>query len=210
MTGYKIDRAGLDDIAAIGALFTESFMDSVLFHCGCVPKPRAAEDIFTLVYKAEPEASFVARTSGGKVVGYCFAPTDISKLWVKAVTQGYLLKWCFHWLTGRYGVGFYPVKKVLFNKLAFFRSAVTPGKRAKARILSIAVDQACRGQGLGGALMDKAGAYFQGKKVKRVRLEVRPDNLFAIRLYERQGFIQDGTTQNPQGEWLIMFKEMGS
>lgn len=187
MQGYTIDTAILDDIGAIGALFTESFKDSVLFHCGCLPKPQAAEDIFTLVYETEPKAAFVVRRPDGRVAGYCFALTDITQLWVRAVTHGYILKWCFRWLTGRYGFGFYPVKMAMLNKLAFFRSAFAPGKRAKARILSIAVAD---------------------NKVQRVRLEVRPDNSSAIKLYERQGFVSAGVTFDPQGEWTIMFKEM--
>ncbi|HMM20801.1 MAG TPA: GNAT family N-acetyltransferase [Selenomonadales bacterium] len=207
-TEYRIVRAAPEDIPAIAALFTECFRDSILHHCGRIPKPQAMQDIFSLVYAAEPAGALVARTGAGEVVGYCFAPTALYRLWLLGLFGGHLFKWAWRWLTGRYGFGLQPVKIIFLNKLAFFRSAVTPAKAANARILSIAVGPAWRGRGIAGALMGEAIAYFGGRKVDRVRLEVRPDNAPAIRVYEKWGFLADGYTYDSQGPWLIMIKEM--
>ncbi|EAX47397.1 GCN5-related N-acetyltransferase [Thermosinus carboxydivorans Nor1] len=206
----RIEQATAADIPAIAAIFTECFKESVLHHCGGrLPKPQAMIDVFTLVYDTEPSAAFVAR-DGGAVVGYCFAPARLSRLWRRAVLSGALFRWGWRWVTGRYGFGLHPFKIIVLNKLAFLRSAVAPAKAADARILSIAVTKACRGRGVASALMDAALAYFRSCRVRRVRLEVRPDNAPAIRVYEKHGFVRGGVTYDSQGPWLIMFKEMGA
>jgi len=205
---FSVGQANIADIPAIAAIFTESFRESVLHHCGRLPEPQAMEDVFTLVYEAEKTAAFVARDLEGHVIGYCFAPSALSLLWRRAVLNGHLLKWAWRWLTGRYGIGFHPVKILFFNKLAFLRSAMTPTKAADARILSIAVAAAWRGHGIAGVLMDLADNYFRSRRVRRVRLEVRPDNEAAVRLYRHKGYVPGGSTQDSQGPWLILFKEM--
>ncbi len=207
MQEYIIDTAKREDIRQIAAIFTESFTDSILFHCGKLPQPLAMEDIFLAVFLAEPQAALVLKYRQ-TVVGYCFAPHCLPRLWLQAVFGGHLLKWAWRWLTGKYGIGVYPIKMLLLNKASFLQSAFTPAKTSNARILSIAVAKQYRGKGLASQLMAAAMNYFAGRKVRRVRLEVRPDNLSAIRVYEKFGFVAAGTTSDPQGDWLIMFKEM--
>ena len=208
MSSYLITRAQPADIAAIARLFTESFLSSVLHHCGGrLPKPQAMEDVFSLVYAAEPEAALIAKDETGRLIGYCFAPVRLGRLWRLAITGGHLLKWSWRWLTGQYGFGLHPVKVIVLNKLAFLRSAATPGKAANARILSVAVAADARGRGIASALMAEADTYFRQQQVRRVRLEVRPDNQSAIRVYEKLGYYAGGTTYDSQGPWLIMFKD---
>lgn len=206
-TKYRVRRAGRADIPAIAALFTECFAESVLHHCGRLPKPQAMQDVFSLVYEAEPEAALVADDREG-LCGYCFAPARLASLWLRAVTGGYLFRWLWRWLTGRYGIGLQPVRVIILNKLSFLRSAATPTKTAGARILSIAVAPRRRGRGVAAELMAEAMAYFRVQKAARVRLEVRPDNAAAIKVYERCGFTAAGYTYDSQGPWLIMLKEM--
>lgn len=208
-TEVIIEEATLSHIPVIAALFTESFKESVLHHCGGrLPKPQAMEDVFTLVYQAEPTAALLARNIQGQYIGYCFAPTQLSGLWFRALWGGHLLKWTWRWLTGQYGFGLHPIKVIVMNKLAFLHSSMKPAKAADARILSIAVSPEARGQGVASQLIGAAIDYFRAQEVARVRLEVRPDNSAAIRVYEKWGFIRDGYTMDSQGEWLIMFREM--
>ena len=205
----SIEQANDFDIPAIASIFTESFNESVRHHCGgLLPKPQAMQDVFTLVYEAEPKAAFVVRTADGQVRGYCFAPTKLPNLWLRALLGGHLAKWAWRWLTGQYGFGLHPVRVIIMNKLAFVRSAASPAKKANARILSIAIDSEVRGRGVGGQLFGAAMNYFHEKKVNRVRLEVRPENGAAIQLYKRWNFVVDGETVDSQGKWLIMIKEM--
>jgi len=206
--GYEVRPAESADIPAIAAIFTESFKESVLHHCGRLPKPQAMQDVFALVYQAEPDAALIAH-SGGELIGYCFAPTRLPRLWIQAVTGGHIFRWAWRWLTGRYGFGLHPLKVILINKLAFFRSAVKPTLSANARILSIAVSSGWRGQGVASSLLAAAVEYFRLRGAGRVRLEVRPDNAPAVKVYQNYGFTAGGFTYDSQGPWLIMFKEMG-
>lgn len=209
MDNCVITRAEPGDIAGIAALFTQSFTDSVLHHCGGrLPKPQAMQDVFGLVYSAEPAAAFIAANSAGQLIGYCFAPVRLSNLWLKAIAGGHLVKWAWRWLTGQYGFGLHPVKVIIANKLAFLRSAAEPGQTADARILSVAVAPEARGLGVATALLTEADRYFRLHNVRRVRLEVRPDNDAAVRVYEKLGYVAGNTTYDSQGPWLIMWKEM--
>lgn len=208
MNEYRITRAAMRDVPAIAALFTECFRESVLHHCGKLPKPQAMQDVFALVYEAEPAAALLAVSGEGEAIGYCLAPTRLTELWVRAITGGHVFRWAWRWLSGRYGFGLHPVRVIFLNKLAFLRSAATPTQAAQARILSVAVTDAWRGRGVASALMGEAMTYFLKCGVPRVRLEVRPDNVPAIRVYEKWGFTAAGYTYDSQGPWLIMLKEM--
>jgi ribosomal protein S18 acetylase RimI-like enzyme len=57
-----------------------------------------------------------------------------------------------------------------------------------ARLYSIAVDDRHRGAGLGHRLLADAEGVAVGGRKRALRLEVREDNLPAIRLYERRGY----------------------
>ena len=59
---------------------------------------------------------------------------------------------------------------------------------AIARLYSIAVDDRRRGAGLGRRLLADAEAVAALRRKRALRLEVREDNLPAIRLYERRGY----------------------
>ena len=208
MEKITISEARAKDIEGIARVFTECFIDSVLHHCGGkLPKPIAMQDVFSLVYQAEPAAALVAKDTAGKVVGYCFAPTGLQNLWVRAILGGHIMKWAWRWLSGQYGFGLHPVKVIVLNKIAFLRSSISPKLAANARILSIAVDENLRGRGIATSLMLAADQYFCKQQVARVRLEVRPDNKPAIRVYEKQGYYPNGYTHDSQGPWLIMFKD---
>ncbi|VBB06554.1 acyl-coa n-acyltransferase [Lucifera butyrica] len=206
---YVIEQAQKEDIPAIAALFTAAFRESVLYYCGSLPEPKAMEDVFTLVRESEPEAALVARTAAGGIIGYCFAPSELSGLWRRGICGGHLFFWAWRWLTGQYGFRFRPLLVILAGKISFFRSALTPAKAADARILSIAVAEDWRGRKVAQQLMHHALRYLECRKVSRVRLEVRPDNGPAVRVYEKMGFVAGGMTRDCQGPWLIMFKEMG-
>ncbi|CAN5183044.1 GNAT family N-acetyltransferase [soil metagenome] len=62
----------------------------------------------------------------------------------------------------------------------------------EAEILTLAVDPARRGQGLGGALTDAALELARAEGVASIFLEVAADNTAAIRIYERLAFTNSG------------------
>ena len=62
------------------------------------------------------------------------------------------------------------------------------GRSATARIYSIAVDARFRGMGIGDLLLGAAETAARQHPVAAIRLEVRPDNTAAIRLYGKHGY----------------------
>lgn len=61
-----------------------------------------------------------------------------------------------------------------------------------ARIYSIAVSAAARGQGLGARLLQRMERIARSHGLSEIRLEVRQDNDSAIGLYERSGYRRFG------------------
>ncbi len=59
--------------------------------------------------------------------------------------------------------------------------------------LGMTVREAWWGLGIGGALMDAMLAWAPGVGLTKINLSVRTDNAPAIRLYERKGFVLEGT-----------------
>ncbi|GFO63522.1 ribosomal-protein-alanine acetyltransferase [Geomonas paludis] len=66
----------------------------------------------------------------------------------------------------------------------------------EAEILDVAVDPACRGCGIGRALVDWAVAFCRGHTLRMLCLEVRVGNHEAISLYRRLGFAEVGRRKN--------------
>ena len=62
----------------------------------------------------------------------------------------------------------------------------------RARIYSIAVSDAARGQGLGVRLLRRLESTARAHGAKEMRLEVRQDNVAALGLYERAGYRRFG------------------
>lgn len=73
--------------------------------------------------------------------------------------------------------------QVLGAALLFFRR----GARV-ARLYSIAIARAARGQGLGANLLQTAEREARARGCAAMKLEVRTDNAPAIALYERRGY----------------------
>jgi ribosomal-protein-alanine N-acetyltransferase len=76
----------------------------------------------------------------------------------------------------------------------------------EAEILSIAVDQRCRGQGLSHNLLLTHLGHLAGRGVRTIFLEVEENNRPALSLYKRAGFTVVGRReryyQEPGGEQL--------
>ena len=62
----------------------------------------------------------------------------------------------------------------------------------EAELLTLAVEPAARGAGLGGALLREFIEEAQRRGATQAFLEVAADNATAIRLYQRQGFTNQG------------------
>lgn len=98
--------------------------------------------------------------------------------------------------------------------LVLFRTCTSQG-----RIYSIAVNPDFRGQRIGDALLQVAEAAARAAGCAGMRLEVRPDNTMAIRLYEKHGyrqfgvyrqFYEDGTNALRFGKHILPSAALGT
>ncbi len=198
----KYRQASAEDLPAIARLFVVSFADS-MHHVGVGAKAaKAIADAFGLALCAEPEGLIVAEVEG-EVVGYALATGDARRMRWKVFWQGRWLRMLWWLLTGRYGIGWRTLRVVSADKAAFLRGARLHGAH-QARPLSLAVDPACRGQGIGRQLFAASLDYLRTCGAQTIRLEVRPGNVPARSLYESFGFRVRGSYEDSQGKWLVM------
>jgi ribosomal-protein-alanine acetyltransferase len=79
------------------------------------------------------------------------------------------------------------------GRIAGYHLVLTRSGSSVARLYSIAVADDARGRGLGEVLLADAERTARRGGARALRLEVRPDNAPAIRLYGRRGFRPIGT-----------------
>lgn len=194
-----------DDLCAVGQIFITAFPESVRYYTRKTISPGVLADLFAICLDAEP-ACFSVAVVDGHIAGYIIAPAHFSRISRVAVTHSHLWRLAWRWLTGRYGIGIRPVYIAALNWLKLLRHSHDEFGAIDARILSIAVDPAFQGHGIGSGLMERGLAYLTEQGVAAVRLEVRPDNASALHVYEKSGFIGKGCTRDTQGAWLIMVK----
>jgi ribosomal-protein-alanine acetyltransferase len=80
-------------------------------------------------------------------------------------------------------MGAYASGKLIGSMVILFRAGTT-----SARIYSLAVTEAARGLGVGRKLMARAEREARKRGCSKIHLEVRADNVPAMRLYEKLGF----------------------
>jgi ribosomal protein S18 acetylase RimI-like enzyme len=202
-TPVTIRLARPEDALGMASVYLAAFPESVQHFFGRrPPNPQAVADLLTIPLLAEPGCGCVA-VAGEAVVGYCLAPAHISRL-PRALWRGRLARMLWRWLMGRYDLGLDAALRLARNHAIGSRR---DPHHVEAHILSLAVHPARQGEGLGRALLQRGLDYLQEQGAGRVRLEVRPDNTGALRLYESAGFATVGRTRDAQGDWLIMTRE---
>lgn len=196
-----------NDLPGMGRLYLRAFPDSVRHLRGRrALSIKGPADAFAIVLAAEPEAVFVAERAG-EVLGYCLAPARVDRLWAAAWRSRLAFRILSRALTGQYHLSPRALRLLATDWLLMQRSPGESGPRLPAHILSLAVDPAAQGQGLGRQLLRRALDRFRDLAVPAVRLEVRPENGAAVRLYESEGFVPVGELQDSQGPWLVMVKQ---
>jgi ribosomal protein S18 acetylase RimI-like enzyme len=214
-TSWVIRPSQKNDLVHISRIFLTGFSQSVLHYVGGHSSgiERALQDIFTAIWEYQPQGLLVADAQGC-IAGYIIAIPNMGKLWWHVIRRGHGWQWTKRWLQGEYGIGIVQVSSLARNKLGFALAQIQLNSRMPryqghtAQILSIAVHPRCRGQGVGRALLQKALKYLATTSATFVKLEVRPDNCPARRLYESAGFVAVSTTQDSQGPWVVMLKPL--
>ena len=82
----------------------------------------------------------------------------------------------------------------------------------EAELTRIAVDENCRGKGVGHQLMEAVLEICRDKEIAKLFLEVRESNHIARMFYQKHGFNEDGVRKNfyqfPTEHAILMSKTM--
>ena len=214
-TSWTIRPLQENDLALVCQIFLQGFPNSVLHYVGesSAGVEEALRDMFTAILDYQPQGFLVAEGKG-YIGGYIIAIPHMPELWWFVLCRGHFWHWTHRWLRGEYGIGLVQVLALARNKLGFALSQIQLGRKIPkskgytAQILSIAVHPLYRGQGIGRALLEKAIAHLDTTPATSVKLEVRPDNIPARKLYESFGFQDVSRTRDSQGDWIVMLKDL--
>jgi len=198
-------RSVLDsDVDDIASIFIRAFPESVRHYYGASPPPVAGfRDIFAFLSRAQ-RRNFLVYEECGVVLGYVIVPRTMGRVWAKALLGGYVFLWVAKWLSGRYGISFRRARTILANKLLFAGYSGEQLLRGHAQVLSVAVDPRAQGRGIGRQLIQAGLALLRQQGACTVKLEVRPGNEPARRIYSSLGFREAGRSRDSQGQWIVM------
>jgi [ribosomal protein S18]-alanine N-acetyltransferase len=192
------------DLRAVGEVYLRAFPESLQqFHSPDLTTAALA-DVLLAPRAADPGCILAAEAEGGRVVGYIVAPRDAGQIAPAALRAALPLRWLWHWLSGRYRLSVWGAAHMVLDKLHSGRAWRMPGADVPARVVSVAVDPEWQGRGVGRGLMEAALRRLHEVGVARVRLEVRPENTPARRLYASMGFEVIGEFRDSRGPWLVM------
>ncbi len=208
MSGIEVRTATVRDGAAVAQVFRDCFPDSVerLFPSGA--PPWVTERLMEFVIEVEPGGCSVALYEDGEIVGYCISVASMLRLWCRALINRKMWGLFGAVLTGRIRIGLDQLGLIARDKTAFVASfrAFLGGKTGQ--ILSVGVSPLARGRGLGTKLVRAGLCHLRARGATEVKLEVRPDNEAAMRLYQNLGFARVGDTRDSRGAWLVMSMDL--
>jgi ribosomal protein S18 acetylase RimI-like enzyme len=200
-----VKQGSLQDSREIAKLYAAAFPDSIgLFFRKKAPDTLLdlLELAFSLLFHWGGEAVLI-KDEAGSTHGYCMYSVQpnrsTSRRWGKILTVlGQMAR----------RVALPELARLLQNQVLMTTSArcdsKTPSAKSGARILSIAINPVCQGQGVGTLLFTHVLETLQDHSVG---LNVRADNPAARSLYAKAGFRQCGTTRDISGRWIMLTKE---
>lgn len=198
------------DIPAIASIFMSAFPESIDHYYLGKPAPaKPFRDIYAFLATAE-HSNFLVHEESGQVLGYIVVPRNMGLLWIKSILSGHLFLWAFNWFTGQYSLSLPRVLTTLGNKLLFAAHSFGRFARGHAQVLSVAVAPEAQGQGIGRKLVQAGLDLLRSQGVSLVKLEVRPENTPARRIYASLGFEEVGVSYDSQGKWVVMTALLGS
>lgn len=202
--GVEIRPLPAEDLPAAAAIFADGFRESVERVYGRPPKLTAILDVWRFCRSFEPAGFLGAYEATAGLLGYAIFTTSLGRLQRATILSGRPLVWAFRAVAGEYGIVWKNVLGLLCGKLSFLGSARKFRTQGDAQLVNIAVARLAQGRGVAKALIHAGSAYLRGVGVPEVRLEVRPDNEAAIKVYLDCGFAEAGRTRDAHGEWLVM------
>jgi len=202
----RVIPASNEHIEAVVDIFCSAFENSISFFTPINDGlKKAFHHVFSLLLTVFGEGFMVALVEG-KVCGYIVMADNIKRLWLHALFSGFLFKMAAELISGVFDLRLSTIYKIIKNKLFYMRFELSTD--AIAQVLSIAVSPMHQGKGIGRRLLEAGIKHVESLGINKIKLEVRPENTAAVRLYESFGFHPKGKTRDLQGEWLIMVRDV--
>ena len=211
-TSYKTDvieygQARIEDVPAIADLFQRGFPEAIAAVFGMPRLPaELLRDLFRGIFGHEPSGFIVAR-EGARLVGFSIVTSHLRSLVQDLLLNGTIMTMLRRWIGGRYrGLGgrFVPRLLKLWWDYRRVEKAPWAEEGPLAQWLSIVVDPAVRGQGIGHRLIEETLAYLRKTPARIVRLEVDAAKPGPIHLYQKFGFQEAARLPTPRGPALVM------
>jgi len=201
----RVIPASLKHIEAVVEIFCAAFEKSINFFTPINDGlKKAFKHVFALILSVFGEGFMVAIVED-EVCGYIVMADNVKRVWRKALFSGFLLKMASECISGAFNLKLPTIYKIIKNKLFYMRFELSTD--TNAQVLSIAVHPQHQGKGVGKRLLEAGIKYIESRGIRQIKLEVRPENIPAVRLYESFGFRPRGKTRDLQGEWLIMVRD---
>jgi len=153
--------------------------------------------------RAQPDG-FLAAREDGRLVGYAIFVKSLSAIQARALRSGVVVKWLVRAVTGRYEFRISAKFRTLRNKAKFLFTGQKFRTQGDAQLLNVAVDPSMQGKGIAKKLVVAGLSAMRAARVREVRLEVRPWNVSAVRVYKATGWHEVGRTRDLEGEWIVM------
>jgi ribosomal protein S18 acetylase RimI-like enzyme len=188
---------------AAAEIFHQAFSDEHASRYREGARPSSFVQVWEFVREIEPRG-FLAARDDGTLIGYAIFVPSLRRVQREAVRRGAILRWTLAALSGGFALRFSSLWRVLLNKIMFVRSGFRFRTKGDAQLLNIAVHPNAQGRGVAKALVRAGLDAMRELNVGEVRLEVRPWNESAVRLYKGTGWSEVGRTRDMEGEWLVM------
>jgi ribosomal protein S18 acetylase RimI-like enzyme len=170
------------------------------------PSP-ALLSIWRFLRGHEP-GGFLGAFDGSRLAGYAIFTASVRGVQRRALLSGAWLGWAFALVRRPRALRPRVLLVRLANKLSFARKSARFRRRGDAQLINLGVDPALQNSGCGKVLVQSGLAFLRSRGVTECRLEVRPENAAALRVYAATGWIAAGRTRDALGEWLVMRAEL--
>lgn len=199
MTIYR--QARKEDLEGCSYILLRGFYQQISFLLGSRLAPELLTEFFEVFLKSEKKGFIVSQTDN-EVSGFILTLTRANIFSINLFFH--LPVSLAQFLMGKYRVS---LEQLLFSvrqAISFYRSSSRFRSHSSGRIMLLAVGEKYRKQGLGTGLLRSGLDYLKNRPISYVELEVRADNLPALNLYKKEGFILRSEIQTALGTSLVM------
>jgi ribosomal protein S18 acetylase RimI-like enzyme len=169
-----ICTGGTESAERVAELHAERIDEGFLASLG----PRFLRRLYARIARS-PSSFLAVAVEDARIIGFCAGTADVGELYRTFIIRDGVAAF----------IGSAPkligsTKRVI-ETLRYPRGAAS---LPPAEVLSVAVDEACIGRGVGGSLLARAQQEFRDRGVDTAKVVVGAENRAAIAMYRRAGF----------------------